>query len=168
MGRFNRCSLWVPKKNGKSPLAAGVGLYLLISDGEAGQKIFSAAKDGKQAGIMHAHAKHMVEMSPILSKELKINKSTGRIYHAKTRSTYDVLAGNHIKGQHGLNGSCIIDETHVVDERLARVLEFMGASRSEPIQFEASTAGNDPTGYGKKQFDYGTAVSEGMIFDDSF
>ena len=166
--RYSRCGLWVPKKNGKSPTCAMIGLYLLVADGEQGQKVFSAAKDGRQAGIMHAHAKHMVEQSPILSKELKINKSTGRIYHELSRSTYDVLAGDNIGGQHGLNGSVIIDEVHVVDQRLARVLEFMGASRSEPIQFEASTAGNNPEGYAKKQFDYGQAVSEGMIFDDSF
>jgi len=166
--RFSRCGLWVPKKNGKSPTASCIGLYLLVADGEQGQKVFSAAKDGRQAGIMHAHARHMVEQSPILSKELKINKSTGRIYHERSRSTYDVLAGDNISGQHGLNGSVIIDEVHVVDQRLARVLEYMGASRSEPIQFEASTAGNNPEGYAKKQFDYGQAVSEGMIYDDSF
>ena len=166
--RFNKCSLWVPKKNGKSPTCAMIGLYLLVADGEQGQKVFSAAKDGRQAGIMHAHARHMVEQSPVLSKELKINKSSGRIYHERTRSTYDILAGDNIASQHGHNGSVIIDEVHVVNERLARVLEFMGASRSEPIQFEASTAGNNPEGYGKKQFDYGQAVAEGMIFDDSF
>jgi len=166
--RFTRCGLWVPKKNGKSPTCAMLGLYLLIADGEPGQKVFSAAKDGRQAGIMHAHARHMVEQSPVLSKELKINKATGRIYHELSRSTYEVLAGDNIRGQHGLNGSVIIDEVHVVDERLARVLEYMGASRSEPLQFEASTAGNNPEGYAKKQFDYGQAVSEGMIYDDSF
>tara|TARA_B100000809_G_scaffold154054_1_gene151426 strand:- start:6850 stop:8487 length:1638 start_codon:yes stop_codon:yes gene_type:complete len=166
--RFTRCSLWVPKKSGKSPLAAMVGLYLMTADGERGQKVFSAAKDGKQAGIVHAHAKAMVEMSPALAAECKINNTSGVIAHTPTRSTYSILRGDNIKGQEGLNGSVIIDETHVVDSRLASVLEYMGASRAEPIQFEVSTAGNNPQGYGKRQWDYGRAVNEGMIHDDSF
>jgi phage terminase large subunit-like protein len=166
--RFTRCGIWLPKKSGKSPVAAMVGLYLLTSDAESGQKVFSAAKDGKQAGIVHAHARAMVDMSPALSAECKINNTNGVIAHLPTRSSYSILRGDNISGQEGLNGSVIIDETHVVDSRLAAVLEYMGASRSEPIQFEVSTAGNNPQSYGKRQWDYGKAVNEGMIDDDSF
>lgn len=166
--RFRKGSLWVPKKNGKSPLAAGVGLYLLGRDGEQGQKVFSAAKDGVQAGIMHMHARQMVLRSPHLSRECKINKTTGQISHEETSSVYKILSGDNVTGQEGLNGSVIIDETHVVDSRLAGVLEYMGASRSEPIQLEVSTAGNNPEGYGKHQYDYGKAVSVGTFQDDQF
>lgn len=166
--RFKKISVWVPKKNGKSPLAAGNGLYLLVYDGEAGQKVFSSARDGKQAGIMHTHARMMVNASPDLSAACKINQSTGRISHPETNSFYDVLAGDNIKGQEGLNGSVIIDETHVVDDRLAKVLEYMGASRSEPMQWEFSTAGDDPEGYGRSQYEYGKNVESGAIIDDAF
>lgn len=166
--RFRKGSLWVPKKNGKSPLAAGVGLYLLSRDGEQGQKVFSAAKDGVQAGIMHMHARQMVQRSPWLSSECAINKTTGQITHEKTASFYKILSGDNVTGQEGLNGSVIIDETHVVDSRLAGVLEYMGASRSEPIQLEVSTAGNNPEGYGKHQYNYGKAVAEGTFKDDQF
>ena len=166
--RFRRVGLWVPKKNGKSPLAAGVGLYLLIADGEQGQKVFSAAKDGKQAQIVHMHARKMVEMSPELSDLCSINKSTGRISFASTNSFYDLLCGDNIDGQEGLNGSAVIDEIHVVDARLARVLRYMGASRAEAMQFQVSTAGNDPTGYGKQEYDYGRAVEAGTFADDAY
>lgn len=166
--RFRKVSVWIAKKNGKSPTAAGVGLYLLTADGEKGQKVFSAAKDGKQAGIIHTHARQMILRSPNLSSTCIINKSTGRITHSPTFSFYDILSGENIKGQEGLNGSVVIDETHVVDARLADVLEYMGASRSEPMQFEVSTAGNNPEGYGKRQFDYGQQVERGDVKDDEF
>lgn len=166
--RFRKAGIWLPKKSGKSPFAAGVGLYLLLADGEMGQKVFSAARDGKQAGIVHTHARKMVEASPELAEVCKVNQSTGRISHIPSSSYYDILAGDNILGQEGLNGSCIIDETHVVDERLASVLEHMGASRSEPLHFEVSTAGNNPLGYGRKQYEYGKAVESGDVADDAF
>jgi phage terminase large subunit-like protein len=166
--RFRKACIFVPKKNGKSPLGAGVGLYLLIADGEQGQKVFSAARDGKQAGIVHTHARKMIESSPELKAVCKINQSTGRITHLPTSSYYDLLSGDNIQGQEGLNGSVIIDETHVVDQRLASVIEFMGASRTEPLQFEVSTAGSNPIGYGRRQYEYGREVNAGRFPDDAF
>ncbi len=166
--RFRKASVWVPKKNGKSPLAAGVGLYLLTSDGEQGQKVFSAARDGKQAGIVHTHARKMVESSSQLMAVCKINQSTGQIAHLPSSSVYNILSGDNVLGQEGLNGSVVIDETHVVDARLAAVIEYMGASRSEPLQFEVSTAGNDPLGYGHQQYEYGRNVNLGIFPDDEF
>lgn len=111
--RFRKASIFVPKKNGKSPLGAGVGLYLLIGEGEQGQKVFSAAKDGQQAKIMHQHAIKMVDLSPALSQHCRINRSTGRIAYLPTSSWYSILAGDNINSQEGLNGSVVIDEIHV-------------------------------------------------------
>jgi phage terminase large subunit-like protein len=166
--RFRKVSLWVPKKNGKSPTAAGVGLYLFCADGEPGQKVFTAARDGKQALIVHTHAKKMVRSSPYLSIECRINNTTNVISHDVTDSMYSLLSGDNIEGQEGLNGSVVIDETHVVDDRLAGRLEGMGISRDEPMQFEVSTAGDNPLGYGRRQYEYGKAVRDGMVEDDGF
>ena len=167
--RFRKCSLWVPKKNGKSPAGAAVGLYLLKWDGEPGAKVYSAAKDGKQAQIVHKHAQNMVlMMDPVLKKHFGINRGTKAINYPKAFGEYTVLSGDNIAGQEGLNGSVIIDEVHVVDERLAQVLQDMGASRAEPLQFEISTAGNDPTGYGRKQYEYGRMVEAGDVIDEAF
>jgi phage terminase large subunit-like protein len=166
--RFRRVRLWVPKKNGKSPMAAMVGTYMLVADGELGGKTYSAAKDGGQAQIVHAHAIKMVEQSPELSAECKINKTNKRILHEPSLSWYGVIAGDNIEGQEGLNGNAIIDEAHVVDLRLAGVLEYMGASREEPIEFAVSTAGNNTVGWGKQQWDYGRQVNEGKVHDLEF
>lgn len=164
--RFRRASIWVPKKNKKSPTIAWIGIYLWALDGEQGQKVFSAAKDGKQAEIIHMHAKMMVETSPTLSRQAKINKTTGRITHLPTNSFYDLLAGDNIEGKEGINGSVMIDETHVVDERLARRIKYAGISRSEPLQVEVSTAGNNPEGYGRKQYDLGKKIESGEVVNE--
>ncbi len=166
--RFKRARLWVPKKNGKSPIAAMVGLYLTVADGEIGGKTYSAAKDGGQAGIVHAHAIKMVEQSPRLLEECIINKTTRRIIHIPTDSWYGVIAGDNIDSQEGLNGNAIIDEGHVVDSRLAGVLEFMGASRDEALELMVSTAGKNKQGWGKQQWDYGELVNSGKQDDISF
>jgi phage terminase large subunit-like protein len=166
--RFRRGSVWVPKKNKKSPTLAAIGLYLLCGDGEQGQKVFSCAKDGGQAMIAHNHALEMVRRSRELSSECSINKGTGRITHEPSRSLFSVVAGDNINSQEGLNGSVLVDETHVVDRRLMKVLRGAGISRSEPLQLEFSTAGNNPDGYGKEQFDYGALVERGDRVDESY
>lgn len=166
--RYRRVRLWVPKKNGKSPMAAMVGLYLVVADGEKGGKTYSAAKDGKQAAIVHDHAIKMVEQSPELSLECTINKSSKRITHEPSLSWYGVIAGDNIDGQEGLNGNSIIDEAHVVDAKLAAVLEYMGASRDEPIDFAVSTSGKNLTGWGRQQWDYGEQVNKGETEDLEF
>ena len=166
--RFRIASVWLPKKNGKSPTGAAVGLYLLAADGEPGNHIYSAARDAKQAGIVHKNARMMVEQSPALRQLCQINNSTGVISYAPSNSTYQIVAGSNYQSLEGLNGSTIVDEVHVLDSRTASAIEHAGISRSEWLRFEISTAGNNPTGYGKKQWEYGEAVNRGDIDDDEF
>ncbi len=166
--RFRRGGVWVPKKNKKSPTLAAIGLYLLCGDGEQGQKVFTCAKDGGQAMIAHTHALEMVRKSPELSSECTINKGAGRITHEPSRSFYAVIAGDNINSQEGLNGSILVDETHVVDRRLMKVLKGAGISRSEPLQLEFSTAGSNVDGYGKQQYDSGEEIASGKRTDEQF
>lgn len=162
--RFNQASIYIAKKNGKSPTLAAWGLYLLCGDGEDGQKCFSCAKDGKQAReISHKHAEEMVRNSPELMAECKLNKTTGTITYIPTTSIWRVVSGDNKNSQEGLNGSVLIDETHVVDRALVDILEGAGISRMEPLQIEVSTAGDNPDGYGKQRFDYGKQVESGQI-----
>lgn len=166
--RFRRASIFLPKKNGKSPLLAAIGLYLLCGDGEQGQKVYASAKDGKQAMIQWQHAAEMVKRSPPLMSECEINLSKARITHIPTSSWMQIVAGDNIASQEGLNGSVMVDETAVVDARLMAVLEYAGISRLEPLQVEFSTAGNNSDGYGKRQWDYGKLVENGDVQDDAF
>lgn len=163
--RFRQAAIYVPKKNCKSPTLAAWGLYLLAGDGESGQKVFFGAKDGAQAReISGKHAIEMVKMSPELSDECTINLSLMQVTHEASRSFLKPMSSSNArtqKSKEGINGSVLIDETHVVDRDFIRRIKRAGISRSEPVHAEFSTAGNDPDCYGKERFDYAERVARG-------
>jgi len=169
--RFRKGSFWVPKKSKKSPTLAAWGVYLTVGDGEMGQKVYFGAKDGAQAReIAGKHAVEMVLSSDELSAECSINKSLMQITHEETRSILKPISSGDSKAQkakEGLNGSILIDETHVVDEAFMGRISRAGISRSEPLIIEVSTAGDDPEGYGKKSYDHGKLVESGDVIDES-
>lgn len=170
--RFTKAGIWVPKKNKKSPSLAWWALYLLCADGEPGQKAFMCAKDGAQAReIAGKHAIEMVISSPELSRECEINKSLMQITHKPSRSILKPLSSGDStsqKAKEGINGSVLVDETHVVDRAYMNRISRAGISRSEPLQIEVSTAGNDPESYGKEQYDYGKRVESGDFEDERY
>lgn len=170
--RFVEASVWVPKKNKKSPTLAAISLHVLAGDGEQGQKVFLGAKDGAQVRkIAAAHAVRMIRKSPELDEACKINRTTLEIEYLPTESLMVPLSsGNerHKEAKEGLNGSIAIDETHVVDDDFMGILEGAGISRSEPVHLEFSTAGNNPDGYGKRRFDKAVAVAKGTMYDPRF
>jgi len=162
--RFTAASIWIPKKQKKSPSLAAIGVYLICGDGESGSKSFGCAKDGNQAGIAMAHAIAMIEQSPELSSECKINRNEKSIEHMPSRSKYKPLssANERVKtSKEGINGHILIDETHVVDRDFVSIVSRAGISRAEPLHIEVSTAGNNPDGYGKERQDYARKVITG-------
>jgi phage terminase large subunit-like protein len=162
--RFNSASIWIPKKQKKSPSLAAIGVYLICGDGESGAKSFGCAKDGNQAGIAMAHALAMIEQSPELSAECKINRNEKSIEHLPTRSKYKPLSSANERvrtSKEGINGNILIDETHVVDRDFVSIVSRAGISRAEPLHIEVSTAGNNPDGYGKERQDYARKVVSG-------
>lgn len=172
--RFKRASVWVPKKRGKSPWLAGIGLYLMCADGEQGQKVYFAAKDGGQAREIAAkHALEMVLSSPFLSDPsvIDVNRSLMQLTHKPSRSILKPISSGDqaaAKAKEGLNGCILVDECHVVDRAFISRVSRAGISRSEPIFLEVSTAGKDPESYGKSQYDYGKRVEAGDVVDHEF
>lgn len=169
--RFTHAALWAAKKNGKSPLAAAVNLYLLCGDGEQGQKIYQAAKNGDQAKIAQRHAVEMVKRSPELSVDCKINNQTLLIAHLPTASQLIVLTGDDSRGaksKEGLNGSVTFDEMHVVDREMYERTSRAGISRKEPLILSFSTAGDDPSSIGYERCQYGRQVNSGERDDLHF
>src|SRR5687767_12594517 len=79
--RFRRAYIEQGKGNGKSPLAAGIGLYGLIADGEAGAQVYAAAAKKEQSGILFADAVKMVRASPALAKRIAFSGGEGREYN---------------------------------------------------------------------------------------
>jgi phage terminase large subunit-like protein len=167
--RFREASIWVPKKQKKSPTLGAWGVFLTCGDSEPGQKCFACAKDGTQAAISMDHAIAMIEQSPELMLECKTHKNEKSIYHIPTRSKYKPLSSSgesNKNAKEGINGSILVDETHVVDRDFINIISRAGISRSEPYRIEVSTAGNNPDGYGKERQDYARLVQSGTEQND--
>jgi phage terminase large subunit-like protein len=169
--RFTKAAYWAAKKNGKSPLAAAVNLYLLCADGEPGNKVYMMANTGKQARIAQMHAVNMVRKSPALNLDCKINGTTLDIEHLPSTSRIEVVTGNDRRGadsKHGYNGSVCIDEMHVVTRPMMDAVGRAGISRREPLQISFSTAGTDPSSVGHERCQYGRQVNSGERHDPHF
>lgn len=157
--RFRRAGIWIAKKNAKSPTLAATALYMLMGDGEPGQKCYAIARDGKQAMIAFTHAMEMVKSSPLLQEECRINHSNGTIRHIPSKSVYSIVHMENYKSTEGYNGSLFVDETHVVQQQHMDRVKRAGISRDEPVHIEMSTSGNNVDEYGYDQYIYGKKVT---------
>jgi phage terminase large subunit-like protein len=136
-------ALWgLPRKNGKSEVAAAIGCKMLVADGTYGAQVISVAGDKPQARIVFDSAKRMVEFSPRLSATLRIFRDA--IEDPGTDSVWRVMSAD-APLKHGLRPSAVIfDEVHVQPSReLWDVLESGFGARTEPLLLGISTAGHD-------------------------
>lgn len=138
--RFRTAYIELPRKNGKSTLAAGIGLYLEVADGEPGAEVYSAATKKDQAKICHEEAKRMARKSPELSTILIVHRDAV-LYRARD-SKYEPL-GADADSMDGLNPSGLIcDELHAWKTRdLFDVLETAVGARVSPLMLCITTAG---------------------------
>lgn len=110
--QFNTAYIEIPKKMGKSELAAAVALLLCCGDGEERAEVYGCAADRQQAGIVFDVAADMIRMCPALSKRVKILASTKRIVYLPTNSFYQVLSAEAYS-KHGFNiHGVVFDELH--------------------------------------------------------
>lgn len=138
--------LEIPKKNGKSELAAALGLFHLLGDGVINGEIYICAADRDNAGIIFSAALSMVEQSRYLSKRLKIQRSLRQMVDPVTKSKMKVLSAEAYS-KHGYKPSCVIfDELHSQPNRdLWDIMTFgAGAARRQPVWIVLTTAGDDP------------------------
>ena len=159
----------VPKKNGKSELAAGIAGRLLFADSEAGAEIYSAAADREQASIVFHVVAEMVRMNPKLGQRCKILDSTKRIIH-NNGNFYRVLSAD-VHTKHGFNTHGVIfDELHAQPNReLWDVLtQGAGDARKQPVVFAITTAGYDRHSICWELHEYARKVKEGIIHDPTF
>lgn len=158
----------IPRKNGKSTVSSGLGLYLLCADRERGAQVFAAAGDRTQAGLVFEPAKQMAAGSPVLAKATKRFRQI--IEYPKTGGFLRVLSSDGDR-QHGLNvHGALIDEVHVHRRRdLIDALETGTGSREQPLVVFITTAddGDQQSIYAEKRA-YLEQVARGDITDPSF
>ena len=143
--QFNTAYIEIPKKNGKSELAAAIALLLTCGDGEQRAEVYGAAADRQQASIVFDVAADMVRMCPALNKRVKILASQKRLIYEPTNSFYQVLSAEAYS-KHGFNvHGVVFDELHSQPNRkLYDVLtKGSGDARMQPLFFLITTAGTD-------------------------
>lgn len=143
--QFNSAYIEIPKKQGKSELAAAVALLLTCGDGEERAEVYGCAADRQQATIVFDVAADMVRMNPALNRRVKILASQKRIIYKPTNSFYQVLSAEAYS-KHGFNISGVVfDELHTQPNR--KLFDVMtkgsGDARTQPLYFLITTAGND-------------------------
>ncbi|AND85572.1 terminase large subunit [Clostridium tyrobutyricum] len=143
--QYNTAYVEIPKKNGKSEIAAAIALYLTCADNEWGAEVYGCAADRQQASIVFDVAVDMVDQCPALKKRIKPVISQKRLVYMPLGSFYQVLSSEAFS-KHGLNvHGVIFDELHAQPNReLYDVMtKGSGDARMQPLFFLITTAGTD-------------------------
>ena len=168
--QFNTAYIEIPKKNGKSELAAAVALLLCCGDGEQRAEIYGCAADRGQATIVFDVAADMVRMCPALNKRCKILASQKRIIYTPTNSFYQVLSAEAYS-KHGFNiHGVVFDELHTQPNR--KLFDVMtkgsGDARMQPLYFLITTAGTDTNSICYETHQKAVDILEGRKIDPTF
>ncbi|MBV8780745.1 MAG: terminase large subunit [Phycisphaerae bacterium] len=170
--RYREAFIFVPRKNGKSPLVAGICNYVLFCDREPGAQIYSAAADKDQAAIIYRHASGMIAREPELEKRARIYRATKTIQlNEDQASVYKVLSAD-ADNKHGGNSHLVmVDELHAQPNReLVDVLETSMASenRPQPLMIHITTSDFDRPSICNEKHEYASKVRDGVIDDPRF
>ena len=143
--QFTTAFIEIPKKMGKSELAAAVALKQLCADGEQRAEVYGCAADRNQASIVYDVANDMVQLCPALAKRIQIRKANKLMTYLPTNSRYQVLSAD-AGTKHGFNVSAVVfDELHTQPNRkLYNVMtKGSGDARTQPLFFLITTAGDN-------------------------
>jgi phage terminase large subunit-like protein len=162
----------IPRKNGKSEIAAAIALLMLGGDNEPGAEIYGAASDKDQANLVFDVAAQMVRNDAELSAMFTIKDSEKRIVHKASGSFYRAIAADD-GGAHGFNAhAVIIDELHVWTtprcRKLYDALTTSTGARRQPLVFIITTSGDDKTSICYELHQYALGVRDGQIDDPTF
>jgi phage terminase large subunit-like protein len=167
--RFRQATIWVPRGNGKTTLAAPVALYMSFMEGEGGAEGYAAAVTRDQARILWDTAKEMVSRSPALRARFGIAATKHSIFQENTASKF-VSISSDAKALDGLNVHiAVCDE--IGSHRSANVYDVLLTAlgkRRQPMLVSISTATGNNAGIGKKVHDYAQRILEGLVTDDRF
>ena len=139
--QYRKCVLIVGKKNGKSLLASGVGLYMQLADGEPGPEVYAVATKRDQAKIIWQEAKRMIRKSPALLK--RVRPLVAEIDSDFNDGVFKPLASDS-DTLDGLNVHCaLMDEIHQWKNgrALYDIIADGVTAREQPLIFMTSTAG---------------------------
>jgi len=167
--QYRSCLLMLPRKQGKTELAAAIAVYGLLADGESGGEVYSAAADRDQASLVFGVAAQMIRNDPALNEACYIVESKKRIVHRKTGSIYRAISAE-AHSKHGFNASMVVyDELHAAPSReLYDVLSTSMGARKQPLFLAISTAGYDRHSILWEVYQHAKQVAEHPALDPTF
>jgi len=139
--RYRTIVIFVPRKNGKSIIGGGLGIYMFTADGEFGAEVYSGATTEKQAWEVFRPAKLMVERTPDLKDFYGVDVNASNMCRIEDGSRFEPVIG---KPGDGSSPSCaIVDEYHEhQDSTLYDTMETGMGSREQPVMLVITTAGS--------------------------
>lgn len=139
--RFRQAYIKVPRKNGKSIIAAAAGVYMLTADNEYASEIYCGATTEKQAWEVFRPAKWMIEKTPSLKKAFSLQVNAKSI-EARYNGRFEPLIG---KPGDGASPSCaIVDEFHEhADATMIDTMSTGMGAREQPMLLVITTAGTN-------------------------
>lgn len=143
--RFRVLFVVVPRKNGKSAISAGIGLYMLCADGECGAEVYSGATNEKQAWEVFRPARLTALRTPALCNRFGIEVNAASLVRVEDFSKFETITGDPGDGQ---SPSCSIHDEyheHADDGQVDTMQTGMGA-RDQPLQILITTAGDNLAG----------------------
>jgi phage terminase large subunit-like protein len=164
--RFRTAYNEIPRKNGKSLEAAIVALYATFFDGEPGAEAYCIATKREQAKIVFNDCKKLVQSSGLRSR---IAVLMANLHHEGSASKLQPL-GADADSTDGLNPHVLIaDEYHKYKNRnMLDVMETATGARRQPVNFQITTAGDDPLSPCGDQHDYACKILDRLLVDDTF
>jgi phage terminase large subunit-like protein len=167
--RFDRAYIESGKGSGKTPLMAGIGIYMMLADGELSAEVYAAAAKREQAMRMFTDVVDMVDRSARLKKMLR---QTGqnpvwKLRHPPTKSIFQPVSSD--KAKSGARVSCgLVDELHEHKDRYTiDMLEAGFKNRKQPLMIVATNAGHDRESICYEWHDHAIAVVEGLRVDEA-
>lgn len=167
--RYRESFIFCPRKNGKTPLVAGIINYVAFCVDETGGQIYSSAGEKDQAALIYRHAWGMIEQNEELKKISKSYKTSKTIEFYDGNVFYKALSAD-ADSKHGQNAHLIVnDELHVHKKRdLIDTLDTSVASRQEPLIIDITTAGHDKETICGERYEYACNVRDGVVQDKTF
>ena len=169
--RFRNAYIETGKGSGKSPLAAGIGMFGLTADGESRAEIYAGATKKDQAMVLFRDAVAMYQLSPELRARLKASGTGENVWNLAYHDTGSFF--RPISADDGQSGPrphiALIDEIH--EHKTNTTVEMLRAgtkSRRQALIFMITNSGSSKPSPCWSYHDYGAKVAAGILEDDSF
>ena len=167
--KYTSAYIEIPKKSGKSFLAASIACIFLDVEKEGGSEIVGVAWGRKQAGLVFEATKGVIQKSPRLRNKCTIYRnSVTSPDHLGGVKTYHILS-KEAGTEDGINPQlAIIDELHVhKNNEILEMVEKSQGARKQPLSFIITTAGSDLYGIGFQRHENAINIAKGIVQDET-